>query len=158
MTEATPTPESADPPARGGDRVMRGLLLLASGRTPGEVATALNVSDRTIRRWKTHPKFRAKLDELRRGIIDQASARLADGLSEATDTLKALLKADSDHVKLGAARSFWEYGIRVIDQNELRRRLEELEGRLGAGAGPAPDDAGHPNGEAPPWAQQPATA
>ena len=55
---------------------------------------------------------------------------MADGVTEAADTLRGLLKADSDAVKLGAARSLLELGTKLREAVELEERLTDLERRI----------------------------
>ena len=43
------------------------------------------------------------------------------------DVLRALLAAESESVRLGAARALLELGVRVRDAVELDRRVQELE-------------------------------
>jgi HEAT repeat protein len=46
---------------------------------------------------------------------------------EAADTLRDLLTAESESVRLGAARAMLELGVRVRDSVELGERVAELE-------------------------------
>jgi HEAT repeat protein len=52
---------------------------------------------------------------------------MADGMAEAADVLRSLLTAESESVRLGAARAMLELGVRVRDAVELDRRVCELE-------------------------------
>jgi hypothetical protein len=56
---------------------------------------------------------------------------MADGMAEAADVLRHLLGAESESVRLGAARSLLELGVKLRESVELERRMEEVERRLG---------------------------
>jgi hypothetical protein len=57
---------------------------------------------------------------------------MADGMAAAAKTLRKLLKADADTVKLGAARSILELGNKLREAVELEQRLAALEARANA--------------------------
>jgi hypothetical protein len=48
-------------------------------------------------------------------------------LTEAADTLRALLRAKSRSVRLGAARAILELGTRLRESVELEQRIAALE-------------------------------
>jgi hypothetical protein len=64
-------------------------------------------------------------------MVAQCLGRMADGMVEAADTLRKLLSASSESVRLGAARAVLELGMKVRDSVEVGERLDELE-RLAA--------------------------
>ncbi len=77
---------------------------LACGQTMRDAAAAAGVTEMTAyRRWKD-PEFRKRVAELRAEMIGRAVGRLVDGMSEAADVLRALLKAESEATRLGTAR------------------------------------------------------
>lgn len=66
-------------------------------------------------------------------MTHRAMGRLADISTKAVDTLEALLGAESDSVKLGAARIILEAGTRLREIVELEERLAELEEQVNQG-------------------------
>ena len=54
-------------------------------------------------------------------------------MTDAADTLRALLSAQGESVRLGAARSILELPLRLREAEELEQRVRDLEGRLDAG-------------------------
>jgi hypothetical protein len=54
---------------------------------------------------------------------------MADGMTEAADTLRGLLTAEAESVGLGAARSLLELGNRLRQWVELERRITDLDPR-----------------------------
>ena len=52
---------------------------LACGKTVRDAATATGVAERTAHRRQSEPEFRAKVADLRAGMVSAAAGRLADG-------------------------------------------------------------------------------
>ena len=65
--------------------------------------------------------------------MQRALARLADGMTEAADVLRQLLAAESEAVRLGAARSLLELGVKLREPVELEERLAALEAHISEG-------------------------
>lgn len=66
----------------------------------------------------------------RAGLIESASAGLADASVVAVNALRGLLAAESESVRLGAAKSVLELACRFRDAAELENRLANLEERI----------------------------
>ena len=115
----------------GGDRRMADIALiaaLAGGATVADAARAADVSERTAFRRLQDPAFQERLREAREGTIRRAVAMLAEMGTEAAATLRALLEPTvPPTVRLGAARAALELGARLRENEELSRRVAELE-------------------------------
>jgi hypothetical protein len=61
---------------------------------------------------------------------------MADGMTEAADTLRDLLGSTSPTARLGAARSILELSVKLRESIELEERLQALEQRLPEGKKP----------------------
>lgn len=105
-------------------------LALATGRTLRDAAGTSGVSERTAARRWADPAFRLRVSQLRGDMVQRSLGRMADGMGEAADVLRQLLAAESESVRLGAARSLLELGVRLRESVELERRLAELEQRF----------------------------
>jgi hypothetical protein len=66
---------------------------------------------------------------MRAEMVGRALGKMADGMTEAADTLRALLTAEGESVRLGAARSILELGNKLRESVELEERLSALEQR-----------------------------
>lgn len=109
---------------------------LAAGKTVRDAATAAGVAERTAFRRLTDTKFKARVSELRGGMIATAAGRLADGMASAADVLLALL-ADSDpSVRHRAAVKVLELGIQVRLASDVADEMAELRELLASGAAP----------------------
>jgi hypothetical protein len=127
----TPTPlerqkaELSDSRPRKGDDAL--VAALASGCTLRDAASRAGVSERTVRVRLADPSFRARLDQARAEALDRAVAALNSASRAAVSTLEALLYADSESVRLGAAKAILEAGARMRETLELERRVAQLE-------------------------------
>jgi hypothetical protein len=111
------------------------LLALASGQTVRDAARAAGVGERTAARRWADPAFRRRVTRLRAELVERATGQLADGMAEAVATLRRLLTAEGESVRLGAARSILELGNRLREAVELEGRLRAVEDRLVATPG-----------------------
>jgi hypothetical protein len=106
------------------------LTALAAGATVRDAARRAGVSERTAHRRLADPAFRQRVTEARAGMVERALGQLADGSSEAVGTLRKLLKAKADPVKLSAARTILEMGNKLRESVELTQGIAALEQRL----------------------------
>lgn len=118
----------------GGPRPRKGeaalLAALAAGQTIRDAAKAAGISERTASRHMEDPAFRQQVQEARAEIIARAASQLADAATDAATTLRGLLAAESDAIKLGAARAILELGTKLRESVELEQRLAALEAGL----------------------------
>jgi transposase-like protein len=106
-------------------------LALARGATLRDAAAEVGVGERTATRRWADLAFRGRVAEYRQDMVARCLGRMADGMSDAADTLRKLLTAESESVRLGAARALLEVGVKVRDSAEVGERIAELE-RLAA--------------------------
>ncbi len=102
-------------------------LAVASGQTLRDAAAAANLGERTAARRWADPDFRRRVNVLRGEMVQRSLGRMADGMTEAAGVLRALLAAESESVRLGAARSLLEYGVRLREAVDIEDRLRALE-------------------------------
>ncbi|QDU39218.1 Helix-turn-helix domain of resolvase [Maioricimonas rarisocia] len=112
-------------------------LLVAAGQSVAAVAEQTGVSRRTIYRRLEQAEFRTRVRDLRADMVDQAAGYLSRTAVKAVRTMESLLDSDSDTVRLGAARSILETGMRLRESAEFAQRLADVEARL---EGPEPLD------------------
>lgn len=116
------------------------IAAIASGLTAEQAGERAGVSVRTVHRRLSGPAFRQEVADARAAMVDRAVGQMADAATAAASTLRTLLGAEAESVRLGAARSIIELGARLREEGDLAerlRRLEEVAERLGA-SGPAP--------------------
>jgi hypothetical protein len=105
-------------------------LAVATGQTLRDAAAANGIGERTATRRMADPAFRRRVAELRADMVARSLGRLADGMADAADTLRALLRAEGESVHLGAARALLELGTKLRESVELEERLAALEAAL----------------------------
>jgi hypothetical protein len=105
-------------------------LALATGQTLRDAAAATGIGERTATRRMADPAFRRRIGELRGNMVGRALGRMAEGMAEAADKLRELLTAESESVRLGAARALLELGVSLRESVELEARLVALEAVL----------------------------
>lgn len=101
---------------------------LAVGLTAPEVAKQCGVHECTVRRWLKRPDVQAQVEAARRDLVSQTVGRLSDSTTQAVQTLRQLLSADTPPAtRLGAARAILEMAAKWRESEELERRLTALE-------------------------------
>ncbi|CAA9293305.1 MAG: hypothetical protein AVDCRST_MAG77-4946 [uncultured Chloroflexi bacterium] len=110
-------------------------MALAAGATYTDAGQRAGVSERTVARRMEDTAFRAEVADCRRLMVERAIGQLADASTAAVATLRALLDAESDTARLGAARSILELGTKLRESVEMEARLIELEQQIGAVSG-----------------------
>lgn len=117
-----------------GDGISKDELLalnLALGATVAEAAALAKVSERTARRRLALPEFRRRVSEVRGEALERATSLCMGGMSEGVQAMRALLGADSEQVRLGAARSLVQLGLALRQAAEIEARLLALEAAAG---------------------------
>jgi hypothetical protein len=108
------------------------LLALACGASVESAARQCGLSERTVYRRLAEPAFRQRLQQLRTDMVQRTAGALTAAATEAVRTLLELQKAAAPPaVRLGAARSILEIGIKVREAADLEERLSALEQQLG---------------------------
>ena len=121
-------PVAGDGSKTGRKAVAEGLrLALASGATVAQAAEKAGCSPRTVYRRLDAPGFRQAVANLRSEMVSQAAGQLASRMAEAAEALQKLLTAESETVRLGAARSILELGTRLREQFDHEQRLCAIE-------------------------------
>jgi hypothetical protein len=105
-------------------------LGIAAGTTFREAALAAGLSERTVHRRMADSEFRRRVYELRAAMVDRATGQMAHSVVAAAETLRSLLAARAEVVRLGAARSLIDLAVRLREHIDFEQRLQALEQRL----------------------------
>jgi hypothetical protein len=106
-------------------------MTLACGATLEVAAQKAGVSKSTVQRRMQDPQFRTQLKEVRSDMVERAAGTLTAAATEAIRTLLALQQTTIPHaVRLGAARSILEIGIKMREVADLEERLTALEQQM----------------------------
>lgn len=108
------------------------LMAYACGATVESAARQAGVSESTAQRRLADPAFQEQLQATRADMIQRTAGALSAAANEAVRTLLELLKAATPPaVRLGAARSVLEIGIKLRVDANLEERMSALEQMLG---------------------------
>ena len=110
--------------------VERAAFAVASGQTVVAAARLVGVGERTLRRWMTKPKFRARIRALRNEAFGEAMGLFAGGLANAVRALNGLVLSSDPDVRHRAAVKVAELASRFRQDEDLAARLEQLEAKL----------------------------
>jgi hypothetical protein len=109
------------------------LLALAGGATVEGAARKAGVSEKTVYRRLERPEFRQQLQALRADMVQRTAGALTAAATKSLRTLLELQKATHPAaVRLGAARSILELGLKFRETAELAERLAAVEAQLAA--------------------------
>jgi hypothetical protein len=112
------------------------LMALACGATVEAAARTVGVSDRTVYRRLKDPAFHKRLQDMRADMVQRTAGALTAAGAEAVRALLALLKeATPAAVRLGAARTVIELGLKMREHVELEGRVQALEEQLASDTG-----------------------
>ena len=105
------------------------LRALLSHPSQKEAAAAAGVSEATLWRYMRDDTFSGRLREIRREAVGHAALRLQRASSDAVTVLHDLmLKQDAPaSARTTAARTVLDYSFRVVEMDEMKRRIRELE-------------------------------
>jgi hypothetical protein len=104
------------------------LLALACGASVENAARTAGMSVRTAQRRLAEPAFRKRLQDLRIDMAQRTGGMLTAAGMEAVKTLISLQDGSiAAPVRLGAARTVLEFGIKLRENNELAERIAALE-------------------------------
>jgi hypothetical protein len=112
-------------PRRGADEALA--LALATGATVRDAASTAGIGERTAHRRLDDPAFHKRVSELRAALIDAAAGKVATAMTAAAHTLEGLLAAESETVRLAAAKALIELGVKLRDSTDHEQRLKALE-------------------------------
>lgn len=105
---------------------------LARGANVAEAARRSGLSRRTAHRRILEPGFRRQVAKARQEMIQGATEGLSSAAEGAVETLRRLLEADSDSVKLGAAKAILDGLLKFQEVEALTNRVQKLEEGQGA--------------------------
>ena len=105
------------------------LAALLTSRTKKEAAAAAGISDRTMRSYFEDKEFCQRYREAFAGVIEDATRQAQALLMPALSTLQTVMGDEEipAQARITAARSIIDYSMRLTEQNDIMRQLDELE-------------------------------
>lgn len=109
------------------------LQALLTCPTQASAAQAAGIGLTTLKRYLSNDEFQREYQKAVSGLIAEAASQAKQSLSPALSTLREVMQ-DADQngqVRVSAARSLLEFGLRLIEQADVLTRLDALEKSLG---------------------------
>ena len=115
----------------------KALVALLTQPTKEKAASAAGITSKTLRGYLDDPEFQAEYKIAFAGLVEDATRKVQQTLDPAVAVLREIME-DSDEngqVRVSAARSVLEYGLKMTEQTDIITRLQELEAAVGGGHG-----------------------
>jgi hypothetical protein len=112
-------------PKHGKDAIL--VLHLAAGVSVEGAAKIAGMAASTAYRRLANPAFRQRVEKARADFWDRAAGVMSKAAAEAAIVLRKLLRSEDGRLKLQAARTLLEQGVRVKDLIDFEQRLATLE-------------------------------
>jgi hypothetical protein len=113
------------------NRQLKAIPIIVTSPTYSEGCKKAKVNRTTFYEWMKIPEFKAELDRQRDEIAAEAFGILSQSLTQAVETLVGLLDNKDDRLKRLAAKDVIDFIIRHKENEDLDKRLTEIEKRLG---------------------------
>jgi len=108
------------------------LSALLSNATIREASAAVGVPEATIYDWLRKPDFKIEYEKCKGELVDEARSRLQKRLQEATETVFEIMRDEiaPPQTRLNAARTTFEYALKLTEQAAILDRLDALEAAI----------------------------
>ena len=109
----------------------KALAALLTAPTIKAAAEAANIDERTLRPYKQDPEFQAEYRKRCTEMLEEATNKAKSALPPAVERLSTIAMDDAQQPQqqIAAARAVLEYGLRLIEANDIEQRLRALEER-----------------------------
>ena len=111
-------------------RQLRAIPFLVSSPTYTQGCEKAKISKTTLYKWLKAPEFKAELERQRDNVIAEAFGVLSQSLTKAVESLVGLLDNKDDRIKRLTAKDVIDFIIRHRANEDLEKRLTEVEKRL----------------------------
>ena len=112
------------------DKQLRVIPFLLAAPSIEEGCKRAKVSKATVYGWLKEEAFREELKRQRERIVEGALETLKANVTRATETLVKLLDSDKEGIRVRVAEDIIEFTQKVIEFEELERRIGALEERI----------------------------
>lgn len=113
----------------------KALVALLTQPTKEKAATAAGITSKTLRSYLDDPEFLAEYRKAFSDLVEDATRKVQQTLDPAVAVLREVMENDSENgqVRVSAARSVLEYGLKMTEQTDILNRLQELEAAMQEG-------------------------
>lgn len=110
----------------------KALVALLTQPTKEKAAAAAGITSKTLRSYLDDPEFRAEYRKAFSELVEDATRKMQQTLDPAVAVLREVMENDGENgqVRVSAARSVLEYGLKMTEQIDILNRLQELESAI----------------------------
>lgn len=109
----------------------KALVALLTQPTKAAAAAAAGIAERTLRSYLSDSEFQERYKQAFGELVTDATRQAQQSLSPALSTLREIVEDNEQGatVRIQAARSLLEYGLRLTEITDILRDLEAAEGK-----------------------------
>lgn len=113
----------------------KALVAFLTQPTKEKAATAAGITSKTLRSYLDDPEFRAEYRKAYSELVEDATRKVQQTLDPAVAVLREVMEDGSENgqVRVSAARSVLEYGLKMTEQTDILNRLQDLEAAMQEG-------------------------
>ena len=112
------------------NRQLKAIPFLVGNPTYTQGCKKAKINKTTLYKWLKNPEFKAELERQRSEIVEAAFGMIAQNIEKAVSTLVGLLNTKDDRLKRLTAKDVIDFIIRHKENEDLDKRLTEVEKRL----------------------------
>lgn len=107
----------------------RALAALLTSPTKELAAKAAGIDSKTLRRYLSEPEFQERYRAAFGELVGDATRQAKQNLSPALACLREIVADEKQgaQARIQAARALLEYGLRLVEVEDILRQLDELE-------------------------------
>jgi ABC-type glycerol-3-phosphate transport system substrate-binding protein len=111
----------------------KALVALLTQPTKEKAAAAAGITSKTLRGYLDDPEFQAEYRKAFAELVEDATRKVQQTLDPAVAVLREIMedRDENGQVRVSAARSVLEYGLKMTEQTDIITRLQELEAEIG---------------------------
>lgn len=110
----------------------KALVALLTQPTKEKAAVAAGITSKTLRGYLDDPEFQTEYRKAFVELVRDATRKAQQTLNPAISVLQEIMEdgAENGQVRVSAARSVLEYGMKLTEQTDILDRLQELEAAM----------------------------
>ncbi len=111
----------------------KALVALLTQPTKEKAAAAAGITSKTLRGYLDDPEFQAEYRKAFAELVEDATRKVQQTLDPAVAVLREIMedRDENGQVRVTAARSVLEYGLKMTETTDVLSRLQELEAEIG---------------------------
>ena len=111
----------------------KALVALLTQPTKEKAAAAAGITSKTLRGYLDDPEFQTEYRKVFTELVEDATRKVQQTLDPAVAVLREIMedRDETGQVRVTAARSVLEYGLKMTETTDILARVNELETAMG---------------------------